>query len=84
MTNEQLIAIYNKANGIGNGKSPPISTAFIYAAMREVRKQALDDAIQACKAYRVINQVTGNPHPAQIVHLTVDFCISDIEALKGK
>lgn len=38
MTNERLTEIYNKANGIGEGKNPPISTERIFAAMRETAK----------------------------------------------
>jgi len=35
-TDAELTAIYNKANGIGTGKNPPISTKFIFAAMRAI------------------------------------------------
>ncbi len=34
MTNEQLTAIYNGANGIPAGKAPPITSERIFTAMR--------------------------------------------------
>jgi hypothetical protein len=52
-TDAELTAIYNKANGIGGGKNPPISTKFIFAAMRamvsaspvkEIRESDIDQA----------------------------------------
>lgn len=34
MTNEDLTRIYNEANGIPEGKAPPITTERIFTAMR--------------------------------------------------
>lgn len=35
MTDAELTEIYKSANNIGEGKNPPISTKFIFAAMRK-------------------------------------------------
>lgn len=36
LTDEELTAIYNEANGIPFGKTPPITTKRIFTAMRAV------------------------------------------------
>lgn len=41
ITDKELTEIYKSANGISEGKNPPISTKFIFAAMREMRRLAL-------------------------------------------
>lgn len=38
LTDDQLTEIYKSANNIGEGKNPPISTKFIFAAMRAAYK----------------------------------------------
>ena len=38
LSDAELTKIYNDANGIGAGKSPPISTQKIFTAMRAVAK----------------------------------------------
>ena len=47
MTDAELTAIYNEANGIGAGKNPSITTQRIFAAMRfaqvKVLREAADD-----------------------------------------
>lgn len=45
LTNEQLTVIYNEANGIGQGKSPPITTERIFAAMRATWQAAQAAAV---------------------------------------
>ena len=50
MTDQELTAIYKRANGIGEGKNPPISTKFIFAAMRESAKEALAQAAELIRA----------------------------------
>lgn len=42
MTNEKLTAIYNKANGISEGKRPPITMERIFTAMREMAARPPD------------------------------------------
>lgn len=42
MTNEKLTAIYNKANGISEGKRPPITTERVFTAMREMAARPPD------------------------------------------
>lgn len=41
LTDEDLTAIYKRANNIGDGKNPPISTKFIFAAMRAMRSETI-------------------------------------------
>jgi hypothetical protein len=43
-TDQELTRIYNEANGIGEGKSPPITTQRIFTAMRAAQAKALRDA----------------------------------------
>lgn len=44
MTDAELTAIYNEANGIGAGKNPPITTQRIFAAMRFAQVKVLREA----------------------------------------
>lgn len=39
MTNEDLTRLYNEANGIPEGKAPPITTERIFTAMRAVQER---------------------------------------------
>ncbi len=40
MTNEDLTRLYNEANGIPEGKAPPITTERIFTAMRAASASA--------------------------------------------
>ena len=50
LTDEELTKMYNAANNIPDGKSPPITTQRIFLAMREAYRlgqQESDDAYQS-------------------------------------
>jgi hypothetical protein len=49
MTDADLTAIYNEANGIGEGKRPMLSTARIFAAMRLVAAKERERCAQVCE-----------------------------------
>ena len=48
MTNEDLTRLYNEANGIPEGKAPPITTERIFTAMRAVQVATLRQAATWC------------------------------------
>ena len=52
LSNEQLTAIYNKANGITD-KNPPISTKFIFNAMQAAYASGLAEGRKQVVAYRM-------------------------------
>ena len=54
LSNEQLTAIYNKANGITD-KNPPISTKFIFNAMQSAYAAGLAERVP--EVWQVNNKV---------------------------
>ena len=62
MTDAELTAIYNEANGIGAGKNPPITTQRIFAAMRFAQVKVLREAAKrfsGTNAQWVINRMAN-------------------------
>lgn len=45
---ETLTRIYNEANGIGQGKNPPISTEYIFNAMQAIYALGVADERERC------------------------------------
>lgn len=57
MNDEELIAIYNEANGIFGGKKPPISTQRIFAAMRLVAARQREKDAEICDSFATIEGI---------------------------
>jgi hypothetical protein len=49
MTDAELTAIYNEANGVGEGKRPPLTTEKVFAAMRLVAAKERERCAQVCE-----------------------------------
>jgi hypothetical protein len=50
LTDAELTAIYNEANGIAEGKRPTITTQRIFAAMRLAAAKENERCVAICKA----------------------------------
>lgn len=57
MTDAELTAIYNEANGIGAGKNPSITTQRIFAAMRFAQVNVLREAARGCEYEKDANRI---------------------------
>ena len=61
MTNEDLTRLYNEANGIPEGKAPPITTERIFTAMRACltisAKQLADARESAAYAWKTARAI---------------------------